>query len=94
MHLFKKQQSTNVLEYTAIARALTQLFLVRKTEEQIKYKLDIAYPTAREKLAFTNMKVLCELEEQYGVEFGLAYTTDHVCATVVELLHLSKSNSY
>ena len=30
MHLFKKQQSTNVLEYVSIARALTQLSLSKK----------------------------------------------------------------
>ena len=37
----------------------------------------------KEKLSFTKMKPLCELEERYGADLGEKSKTDHKCAEFV-----------
>ena len=56
------------------------------TWEQTKCKFDIAYTIAREALAFTKMKILCELEERHGVDLGQGYKNDRSCTAFVELI--------
>ncbi len=41
---------------------------------------------AKEKLAFTKMKPICELEERHGVSLGAGYKNDHACATFVQFI--------
>ena len=37
-------------------------------KDQTKKKFDVAYMMAKEKMAFTKMKPLCELEKRHGVK--------------------------
>ena len=41
---------------------------------------------AKEKMAFTKMKPICEFEERHGVNLGAGYKNDHACATFVEFI--------
>ena len=41
---------------------------------------------AKEKLAFTKMKPICELEERHGVDLGAGYKNDHACATFISFI--------
>ena len=81
MLLFKKQQSSSVEDYSPIARSFAQSSMDKATLDQTKKKFDIAYMMAKEKMAFTKMKPLCELEERHGVRLGSGYKNDHACAT-------------
>ena len=104
MLLFKKQQSSNVVEYSPIARSFAQASMDEATQDKIKKKFDISYMIAKEKMAFTKMKPICELEERHGVNLGAGYKNDHACATFVEFIAreqqeilldaLSKSNFF
>ena len=84
MLLFKKQSSADVTEYAPIAKALYKLDA--DTELKVKRKFDIAYLTAKENLAFSKMKPLCELEERHGVDLGQGYKNDLACATFVDYI--------
>ena len=35
---------------------------------------------AKEKLGFSKMKSICELEERHGVDLGVGYKNDHACS--------------
>ena len=41
---------------------------------------------AKEKLVFTKMASICELEERHGVNFGAGYKNDQACATFIEFI--------
>ena len=41
---------------------------------------------AKEKLAFTKMKPLCELEERHGVDLGQGYKNDRACSAFIEFI--------
>ena len=41
---------------------------------------------AKEKLAFTKMKPICELEERHGVDLGAEYKNDDACATFISFI--------
>ena len=41
---------------------------------------------AKEKLAFTKMKPLCELEERHGIDLGQSYKKDRACSTFIEFI--------
>ena len=81
--LFKKQQSSSVLEYAPIARALTILSLDERSKQRTKRKFDMI---AKEKFALTKMQPLCDLEEKHGVDLGPGYRNDHACATFIEYI--------
>ena len=83
MALFKKQQSSSVFEYAPIVRALTNLPMDERSKARTKRKFEIAYTIAKEKLAFSKMKSLCELEELHGVDLGPGYKT------ITHVRHLS-----
>ena len=86
MVLFKKQQSSTVCEYAPIAKALLQPAMDDHTRASLKRKFDVAYMIAKEKLAFTKMKPLCELEERHGVDLGQGYKNDRACSTFIEFV--------
>ena len=67
MHLLKKQHSSSVFEYAPIARCLGDTLMDETTRKAIEKKFDIAYMIAKEKMAFTKMKSVCDLEERHGV---------------------------
>ena len=86
MSLFKKQKSSSVLEYAPIARALTNLPMDERSMQQTQCKFEVAYTIAKEKLAFTKMQPLCDLEAKHGVDLGSSYRNDHACATIIEYI--------
>ena len=53
------------------------------TEVMLKPKFDIAYFIAKERMAFTKMKPLCDLEERHGVDLGAQYKNDIACSIIV-----------
>ena len=86
MSLFKKQQSSSVLEYAPIARALTNLPMDERSKQRTKHKFEVSYMIAKEKFALTKMQPLCDLEEKHGVDLGPGYRNDHACATFIEYI--------
>ena len=86
MSLFKKQQSSSVLEYAPIARALTNLPMDERSKQRTKHKFEVLYMIAKEKFALTKMQPLCNLEEKHGVDLGPGYRNDHACATFIEYI--------
>ena len=86
MLLYKKQRSSNVCDYAPIARSLTQSSVDANTREKTKRKFDMAYLIAKEKLAFTKMAPICELEERHSVDLGVGYKNNRACATFTEFI--------
>ena len=86
MHLLKKQHSSSVFEYALIARCLGDISMDETTRKAIEKKIDIAYMIAKEKMAFTKMKSVCDLEERHGVSLGTGYKNDHASATFIEFI--------
>ena len=49
--LFKKQQSSSGLKYAPIARALINLPMDERSKQRTKYKFEVSYMIAKEKIA-------------------------------------------
>ena len=60
MLLLKKAQSTDVCEYAPIAKALH--VMDSASQQAVKKQFDVAFVIAKEYMAMTKMKVICELE--------------------------------
>ena len=88
MLLLKKQQSSSVVDYAPIAKCYAEASMDQSTREKTKKKFDIilSYMIAKEKLTFTKMKPICELEERHGVDLGAGYKNDHACATFISFI--------
>lgn len=84
MDLLRRQQGTDIVEYSPIARALAGIDEAHS--ETLRKKFEIAYYIAKEKLAFSKMRSVCELEEKHGVQLGDGYKSDHACATFVKYI--------
>ena len=70
------------------AEASMDQFTLAKTK-----KFDISYIIAKEKLAFTKMNPIWELEESCGVNLGVGYKINNACATFVSFIakkHIKK----
>ena len=52
----------------------------------MKRVLNTAYMTAKENLAFTNTKLLCEVEGRHGAKLGQGYKNDCSCAAFFEFI--------
>ena len=90
--LFKKHQSSNVCDYTPIAKCLAQSSMDSATIERTKRKFDIAYTIVKENLAFTKMKSISKLEEQHGVNLEDGYKNDQACSTFVKFIACEQQN--
>lgn len=86
MLLLKKQQGASVFDYSPIAVSLSQFSMDASTKTKIKKKFDITYLIAKEKLAFTKMAPICELEERHGVDLGAGYKNDKACSMFTEFI--------
>ena len=84
MILFHKSRSSDVAEYTPIARPLSMLD--PDTASKLKRKFKVAYLICKEGLAFTKMSALCELEEKHGVNLGAGYKNNQACAVFVDYI--------
>ena len=92
MRLHKKSLGTVAISSTPIVQSFASCSMDKATLEQTKRKFDIAYFIAKEGLAFTKMKALCDLQERHGVDVGTTYR-NHACSSFVELLPLKKKKS-
>ena len=63
MVLFKKAQSGGPCEYVMIAKTPAQSLMDAASTRRIKQKFETVNVIAKEKLAFSKMKLICELEE-------------------------------
>ena len=88
MSLFSKSQGKPVTEYAPIVKALN--FLDAVTEQRLKKKFDIAYFICKQRLAFSKMGPLCELQARHGVDIGSNYTNNLSCTTFVEFIALEQ----
>lgn len=59
----------------------------------IKKKFEVAFTIAKNNLALTKMKPICELEERHGVNLGLGYKINQACATFIEFIALDQQHS-
>ena len=93
MLLYKKQRSSSVCEYAPIARSLSRSSMDASTRDKTKRKFDVAYLIAKEKLPFTKMASICELEERHGVGLGTGYKNDRACATFIDFIGRDLQNA-
>ena len=84
MLLLRKEQSSDVCDYSPIARAFYKMD--KTAEGKIKKKFDVAYMMAKEGIAFYKMESLCQLQERHGVDLGECYKNDRACATFVDYI--------
>ena len=77
--------SSNVIDYAPIAKCFAEASMDWSTLAKTT-KFDISYMIAKEKLAFTKMKPICELEESHGVNLGVGYKNNCACATFVSFI--------
>ena len=92
MLMLKRAQSTDILEYAPIAKALHTMDA--PAEQELKRKFDIAFMIAKEHMAFTKIKPICDLEERHGVSLGQSYKNNQACATFVEYIALERRKIY
>ena len=52
----------------------------------IKWKFDVVYMIAKDKLVFMKMKPLCELEERHGIDLGQGYKINRAFAAFIEFI--------
>ena len=86
MLLYKKQQSTNVCDYTPIARSLFRVSMNATTKEGIRRKFDIAYVMAKKNLTFTKMPSICDLEERHSVDLCAGYKNIQACSMFMKFI--------
>ena len=77
--------SFSVADYDPIAKCFAEVSMDRFNLVKTK-KVDISYMIAKEKLAFTKMKTICELEESHGVNLRVGYKNNHACATFISFI--------
>ena len=87
--LLKKQLSSTPTEYAPIAKAMASSTMDKATTECLKRKFDVAYTIAKESLAFTKMKPLCELEEHHVAQLGQGYKNDRACSMFIEYMYIA-----
>lgn len=61
-------------DYSPLARSF--YCMDSEAETKIKRKFDLADVMAKENIAYTKMKPLCQLEERHEVDLGEYYKTD------------------
>lgn len=84
VHLFKRSQSSKLVDYSPIARAFSTL--EPSAENKIKKLFDLAYWLCKENLPFNKMSSLCELSTRHGVDLGSGYNNNQACATFVHYI--------
>ena len=88
MMLLKRKQAVDVHEYSPIARVLSTMDETSK--ERMKRKFEVAFTIAKNNMALTKMKPICDLEERHGVDLGQGYKNNQACASFVEFIALDQ----
>ena len=75
--LLKKASAKDITDYAPIARAFSSID--SSTEERVKKQFEIAYMLCKEKMSFSKMSAICELEQHHGVDLGQScLSEDHL----------------
>ena len=69
-----------------VVRALAQAPIDEQMRENTIKKFDNACMIVKEKMPFTKMISICELQERHGVTSGTGYKNDKACATFVDFI--------
>ena len=91
MTLLKKDRGVDVGEYSPIARALSTMD--EASREKTKKRFEVAFMIAKNNMAMTKMKPICELEERHGVDLGQGYKNNQACASFIEFIALDQQRS-
>ena len=76
----------DVREYAPITKALSMMDEASR-EKMIK-KFEVAFMIAKNNMAMTKMKPICELEERHGVDLGQGYKNSQAGASFIEFIAL------
>ena len=82
----QKQWSSSVCDYSPIAQSFYQLSVDARTRDRTKRKFDVAYLTKTEKLAFTKVAPILDLEEWHRVNLGAGYKMTKPTLRLLSLL--------
>ena len=74
--------------YAPIAQALHTL--PEDEQKKFRYKLDIAYFVAIEKMSFLKYRGICELEKHHGVDIGTNYLNESAGRTFIHYIAEAK----
>ena len=91
MTLLKRDEAVDVRDYAPIARALSTMD--ESSIEKMKKKFEVAFTIAKNNIALTKMKPICELEERHGVDLGQGYKNNQACTTFIEFIALDWQRS-
>ena len=84
--------SSNVVDYAPTTKCFAEVSMDQSTLAKTK-KFDMSYVIGKEKLVFTKMKPIWELEESHGVNLGVGYKNNHACATFVSFIAKKKKKT-
>ena len=84
MSLLKKEQSSSITEYSPLFRSFAKMDPT--AERRMKWKFDTAYMIAKEGMAFSKMRSLCQLQDRHGSDLGFSYRNDHACAEFIRYI--------
>ena len=87
-----KTTNQPVTSYSPIARSL--LVMDEAVQERMKWKFDICYVMAKERMSFRKYTALHELEERHGVDLGFAYKTDVSAKTFTHYIADSQRQTF
>ena len=59
----------------------------------MKRKFKVAFVIAKNNMAMTKMKPICELEERHRVDLGQGYKNNQACASFIEFIALDQRHS-
>ena len=91
MTLLKRERGVDVRDYAPIARALSTMD--EASRQTMKKKFEVAFTIAKNNMAMTKMKPICELEERHGIDLGQGYKNNQACATFIEFIALDQQRS-
>ncbi len=91
MSFDRKEQGADIFEYSPLATSMAGMD--KAQSQTITRTFEIAYVIAKQKLAFSKMSVICELEERHEVSLGNGYKNDHACGTFVKYIAMDLHES-
>ena len=85
MTLLKRERGVDLHEYVPITRALS--VMDDASRQTMKKKFEVAFTIAKNNMAMTKMKPICELEERHGVDLGQGHRITKLVLVLSSLLH-------
>ena len=91
MTLLKRDRGVDIREYMPIARVPSTMD--EASREKTKKKFEVAFMIAKNNMAMTKMKPICELEERHRVDLGQGYKNNQTCASFIKFIALDQQRS-